>query len=265
MAGSSVNNLPEHSDLGLDVAPLARSLEVVGEDVVDLLPHADNAVGHALDLRLPLSVEGLVAKNGAGNAGAMGRRVGVHRADDNLELRVDTGLLLGIGGGHGESTRAFAIETHVLRERLSQSDLVTLSNKVAKGKGITGDVSRSEALVGHVEEGEELLLLDDVRKGLPLPGGGVDTGGVVCTRVQQDNRALGGGLWKCISGKFMGPVVDATDQEIRLQAFEIKSDVLLVEVTVMADFEAGVAEQRDVVAPGGGGDVDNLGMRVMAS
>jgi hypothetical protein len=63
----------------------------------------------------------------------------------------------------------------------------------------------------------------------------------------------------------MGPVVDATDQEIRLQAFEVESDVLLVEVTVMTDFEAGVAEQRDVVAPGGGGDVDNLGMRVMAS
>ena len=60
-------------------------------------------------------------------------------------------------------------------------------------------------------------------------------------------------------------MVEATDQEIRLQAFEVESDVLLVEVTVMTDFEAGVAEQRDVVAPSGGGDVDSLGMRVMTS
>lgn len=247
------------------MAPLTRGLEVVGEDVVNLLPHADDAVGHTLDLSLPLRVEGLVAEDGAGNASAMGRRVGVHRADDNLELRVDAGLLLGIGGGQRKGTRSLAIETHVLRERLSKSDLMTLSNKVAKRESITGDVSRSEALVGHIEEGEELLLLDDVGDGGPLLGGGVDTGRVVSACVEQDDRAFRGSLQKHVSGRNQGTTVFATDQEIGLQAFEVESNVLLVEVTVMTDFEARVAEQRDVVPPGRSGDVDSLGMRVMAS
>lgn len=101
------------------MTPLARGLEVVGEDVVDLLPHADNAVSHALDLSLPLGVESGVAEDGAGNAGTVGRGVGVHGADDDLELRVDTGLLLGVSNGQRECSSAFAIETHVLRERLS--------------------------------------------------------------------------------------------------------------------------------------------------
>lgn len=49
--------VPEHSNLGLDMAPLARSLEIMGKQVVELFAHADDAVGHALDLTLPLSVE----------------------------------------------------------------------------------------------------------------------------------------------------------------------------------------------------------------
>jgi hypothetical protein len=38
-------------------------------------------------------------------------RVGVQRADEDLQLRVDTLLLLGVGGGDGEGTDTLSVET----------------------------------------------------------------------------------------------------------------------------------------------------------
>lgn len=67
---------------------------------------------------------------------------------------------------------------------------MTLGNKVANGESIASNVSRSEALVGHIEEGEEFLLLGNIGEGGPLLGGGVDTGGVVGTRVEEDDRVF---------------------------------------------------------------------------
>lgn len=47
-----------------------------------------------------------------------------------------------------------------LGERLTEDDLVTLLNKVSYGKRITDNVTRSETLVGHVEQGKMLLSLE---------------------------------------------------------------------------------------------------------
>ena len=49
-------NSPEHANLRLDVTPLSRSLEIVGELVVQSVAHADDPVGHALDFALPEKV-----------------------------------------------------------------------------------------------------------------------------------------------------------------------------------------------------------------
>ena len=48
-------------------------------------------------------------------------------------------------------------------------------------------------LVCHVEEDEEFLLLANRAQLLPLLGRGVDAGGVVGARVQEDYGALGAG------------------------------------------------------------------------
>lgn len=172
------------------MVPSARRLEVMGEDRVDLLPHADDAIGHSLDFSLPLSVESRVAQDLAGDTSTMGRRVGVHGSDDDLELAVDTGLLLRVGNGQGERSGTLAVETHVLGERLRDSNLMALCNKVADSESISRDVARSEALVGHIEEGEELPLLDDVGNGGPLLGSGVNTSRVVGTSMEKDDRML---------------------------------------------------------------------------
>jgi hypothetical protein len=186
-------NKPEHADLLLDVRPLARSIEV-DKRVVQLITHADDAVGHALDLGFPLAVELGIAEDGAGNAGTMERRVRVHRTDDDLELRLDASLLLRVGSHDRERADTLAVETHVLREGLAKSDLVALRHEVARSERVERDIAGGEALVGHVEEGEELLLLEEGRELLPLSLGRIDTSRVVSTGVEKDNSILRGVL-----------------------------------------------------------------------
>ena len=120
----------------------------------------------------------------------MNGRVGVHRSDDDLQLTLDTGLLFWIRSDEGEGTDTFAIETHVLCEGLGQCDLVTLLNEVTNGEGVLGGVPGGETLVRHVEEWEELLLLDEVRDFLPLSRSWVNTGGVVGAGVQENDCTL---------------------------------------------------------------------------
>ena len=76
---------------------------------------------------------------------------------------------------------------------MAEKELVALLDKVSNSVGILQDVTGSETLVGlrsravvqvqettdHVEEGEVLLLLDNVTELPPLGLGGVDTGGVL--------------------------------------------------------------------------------------
>ena len=181
----------KHSDLALDVTPLSRSVVSGGQEVVEPIAHADDPVGHELDLGLPLLVEVLISEDGICDAGAVKGRVGIHWSDEDLQLTLDASLLLWICGYEGESTDTFAVETHILRKGLGQSDLVTLLDKVANGERVVGGVSRGETLIRHVEEREELLFLDEVRDLPPLGRGGVYTSGVVGAGMQEDNSTFG--------------------------------------------------------------------------
>lgn len=68
--------------------------------------------------------------------------------------------------------------------------MVALLNEVADRKCVTGGITGGKALVGHVKEGEDLLLLDNVGDLLPLFGSGVDTGRVVRASVEEDDGLL---------------------------------------------------------------------------
>ena len=135
---------------------------------------------------------------------------------------------------------------HVLCERLGKAGTETLLDEVTEGKGVLVGVARSEALVGHVEEGVVVALLDGVGDLHPLLLSRVDTGGVVGAGVEQDNAALGHGL-------------DVGDH-----AIEVEANGVLVVVPVLLDLEARVLEDSGVVRPRGVGDVDGLRVRVVA-
>ena len=190
--------VPEHADLALDVSPLSRSA-LSDKVIVELVTHADNPVRHMLDLVLPLVIEAVVVQNGGSNASTTERGVGVHGADNDLELTLNTSLLLGIGGDQRERADALTVQTHILREGLRHDDLVAFRHEVADGKSVASKITRSKALVGHVEEGEELLLLDNVGDLLPLLRGGVNASGVVGTRMEKNDGLLGHALAMRIS------------------------------------------------------------------
>jgi hypothetical protein len=129
---------------------------------------------------------------------------------------------------------------HVLGKGLAQSDVVALLDEVTGSKGILVSVTAGEALVGHVEEGEVALLLHDIANLAPLVLGGVNTGRVVGTGVQQDDAVVGGGL------------------DVGNQTLKVQTDGVLVVVAVLLDLETGVLEDGVVVGPAGGGKVDLL-------
>lgn len=239
----------EHADLAGDVAPVVLAAKLL-EVVLEQGAHLDDAVGHALDLTQPLLVERRVVEDGAGDAGAVHRRVGVERTDEDLDLRVDALGLFGGFGDDGEGTDTLAVETleivlvlariievcrlrsyHVLGEGLGQARLVALFNEVAERESILVGVARGEALVGHVEEGVVVALLDSIADLLPLLLSRVNTSGVVCAGVEQDNAALGHGL-------------DVGDHAIK-----VKADGVLVVVTVLLDLKTAVGEDSLVVGP----------------
>lgn len=135
---------------------------------------------------------------------------------------------------------------HVLGETLAQSNVVALLDEVARSEGIQVSVTAGEALVGHVEEGEVALLLDDIADLAPLLLGGVNTGGVVSASVEQDDAVLGSGL------------------DIGDQALKVQTNGVLVVVAVLLDLKARVLEDGVVVGPAGVGEVDLLRVGVEA-
>ena len=120
---------------------------------------------------------------------------------------------------------------HVLGETLGKADVVALLNKVAQSKGVLVSVTAGETLVGHIEEGEVSLVLDDLADLLPLLLGRVNTGGVVGAGMEQEDATLGSGL------------------DVGNQALEVEADGVLVVVAVLLDLEAGIAEDGLVVGP----------------
>lgn len=82
-----------------------------------------------------------IPKDFSGNPCSVHGRIGVHGPDDDLQLRKRAvGVVLAFGDQR-EGTGPLAVETHVLCERLSQSDLVTVLQERTDSGGVTGHVA----------------------------------------------------------------------------------------------------------------------------
>ena len=181
---------PEHANLALDVPPLARRLQLVRQQAVQPLPHVDNPLCHALHLLLPFSIQHLVAEDRVRNAGAIDRRVGIHRPNDNLELAVNASLLARILRRQRECADTLTVQSHIFGEGLGQRNLVSLGDKVTECKRIPRCRPRSKTLVGHIKEGEKLPFFDNVRNHGPLLLRRVNARRVVRTCMQENNSVL---------------------------------------------------------------------------
>lgn len=111
-------------------------------------------------------------------------RVRVHRTDQDLELGERALGFFLAAGDERESSGTFPIKPHVLGVALRQPDLMAVLDEKANGEGIAVNGTAGEALVSHVEEREEILLLDERRQFLPLLRRRVNARWVVCARMK---------------------------------------------------------------------------------
>lgn len=181
------------------MAPVVLATELL-EVFLQQGAHGDDAVCHILHLTQPLFVQSRVVQDLGSDARAVNRRIGVERPHEDLDLRVDTLLLLDGFANNRKGTNTFAVETldplaaslalvvdstyHVLGEALSEHRTETLLDEMAQSKCILVCVAAGEALVGHVEEGEVLALFHGVRNLHPLVLGRVNASRVVGTSME---------------------------------------------------------------------------------
>lgn len=157
----------EHANLIGDVLPRsATPLRL--EHIAQLSSHGDDSLGHLAHVLQPLSSQSGIVQYFRGNASTVNGWVRVEGANDDLDLRHDLGRLVLISTGQGEGTHTLAVEAHVLGERLGQGHLMAFVDEQSQSAGIAINVARGETLVGHVEEGEQLALLDHVAQLFPL-------------------------------------------------------------------------------------------------
>ena len=111
-------------------------------------------------------------------------------------------------------------------------------NEISYSSGILDKVSGGESLVGGVEEWVKLLLFHNLSDLLPLFHSWVNSGGVVCTRVEQDPASLLGLL------------------EVLNHSLEVESSSGWVVVGIFNPVEAGSLDDGVVVSPRWLGDED---------
>ena len=167
------------------------------QKIIQLLSHVDDAISHTLHLTFPLSIKSTIAQYGVCNSGTVNWRakrielvslyfvhsLGVHRPNNDLELRINTSFLFKIACNKGKRSDTLSIEAHVLGERLCQCDLVSFRDEMAHRKSITRSRARRETLVGHVKEWKELLVIDDLGYFTPLVLCRVDSSRIMCASV----------------------------------------------------------------------------------
>ena len=222
----------EHADLLDDVLPVPRAA-VRNQRIVQSLSHAQDTGHNRLQFLHPLIEERLVTQNGGNNLRAVHRRVGVHRAHDDLHLAQHAGHRLAILADDVNRADALAVQTHVLGKGLRCEELQTLAGEHAYGVGIVDQITGGKTLIGGIEEGKDLLLHAQVRNLIPLLMAGIHAGGVVSTRVEQEDGALG-----CI-------------QDILLETLKIKGAGLRLVPTVFAELHTHLTEDSVVVSPCG--------------
>src|SRR5690606_2198522 len=165
--------------------------------------------------------------------------------DQNLDLGIDALLLLGGLSNEGKGTNTLTVETHILGEGLAKSNWNLLVDKLTESQSILVSVARSESLVSHVEEGEVTSLLDLLCDLGPLLWGWVDTGWVVSASVEEED----GILW--------------CGTNVLKETVDVKTNGLLVIVSVGLNLQVRVIEDSLVVGPRWVWQVDSLGIWVV--
>mmetsp|Transcript_16366 Transcript_16366/g.40778 ORF Transcript_16366/g.40778 Transcript_16366/m.40778 type:complete len:345 (+) Transcript_16366:272-1306(+) len=230
----------EHADLARDERPVAGRAARL-QRAPQRRAHLLDAARHAAQLILPLLKQRGAAQHARRDLRAVAGRVGVHGADDQLELTLHARRHRLARAHHAQRAHALAVQAHVLGKRLRQQHLLARHGSAhADGRCIRLQVTTGKALVGGVEEGQQLALRAHAQDAAPLLRGGVHASGVVRASVQHDHRA-----WLGVANVGHEPLV-------------VEAACGGLEVAVLLDRHAGAREDGAVGGPRGVGDEHRL-------
>ena len=128
-----------------------------------------------------------VAQNVRHDAGAVSGRVGIDAADDGFQLREDDLRFFGVLRDDREGADAFAVEVEGLGIGRSNEEVKVAFRKATDGPCIFGE-SLTEALIGHVKEGNEAFFAADLDDFIPFVVREIIPRGVVAAGMKNDER-----------------------------------------------------------------------------
>jgi len=231
------SSVGKHADLVSNMGPVVLvSAGLEGSDEAG--SHGVHAAGHILQVLVPHGGKLIVTKDDVDNTGTVDGRVGVDGSGNLLNAGLHEVGLLFATSNNGEAASALTVDTEVLSERLEEHNIVSVLGEETERVGVLLEVTRGEALVGRVETAEKVFGLDNIHNFVPLLRGGVNTGGVVSTDVEEHDRFVLHGL------------------HVLEHALEIESLGLLVVVTVVVPLETGEFGEVAMEGPGGVRHVD---------
>ena len=222
-------NSPEHANLVDDMVPVARRLQLLRQQPVQLMAHVNNPPRHRLNILLPLREQLRLPQDHRHQPRAIRRRVANLAALQHRQLALHPRRRVGALRDDVQRADTLAVQTRVLCEGLADEQRDALGGEVAHRPRVRVEVAGCEALVSTVEEGVVRALLHDARDRLPLLVRGVDASGVVRACVEEDDR--------------LGRRVLHGAKE----AVEVEADSLRVVVGVCHWLNANIAEDVEVV------------------
>ena len=154
-------DVAEHSDLGGDVAPVSRSLQLL-QLLPQRRPHLYDPGEHGDDGLPPLLVQLWAGEDGGHNPGSVGGRITVHGPDEEVELTLDPLHVGRVAAHHSQVTSSLVVETKVLAEALRTEQFQALRDEISDGPSIGVQTARGKTLVGAVKEWEEFLLFTNI-------------------------------------------------------------------------------------------------------
>ena len=218
-------------------------LHTGGLQAIDqFLAHGFDAHAHGAQLLFPLLAQGRGGEHLGHHRTAVGGRVGVVGADDDFQLREHAGGFFLVIGDHRQGPHALAVQAEAFAERGGDKNIQPGSNKFANHCAVFGN-AMAKALVGHIEEGDQVVGLHHLNHLVPLRGGDVVAGGVVAAGVQHSDGARGGAA------------------QALQHAVKVHPALGRVVVGVGINFKTGVLEDGAVVFPAGVRD-QHLGIGV---
>ena len=179
----------EHTNLAGNVVPVVLIAHVL-KSLLKTSAHLLHATRHVFQVLVPHSGKLGVGKNDVDDTGSVNGRVGVDGASDLLEAGHNN-ILLGFGVSHkGKAASAFTVNTEVLGKGLEQHKVVGIFSEKLKRVGVLFKITRGESLISGIEASHKLLGLNNVHNFLPLLFVKINTGRVVSTNVEKNDRLI---------------------------------------------------------------------------